>query len=275
MSHLLKPNPALGKLRRGGVVHLYVLGNFASPRLVDFVCQSGQFDVLWFDLEHFDIPTRELATLNLVARAWPVTTLARCHVADYQTAARLLEAGSGALMGSMIDTAEQARALVRWSKFNDPEPLAGETIGQRGWNAGGIDARYGQVPPSSYVRHQNTETMLLCQVETPAAVANAAAIAAVPGIDALFFGPGDYAHLLGFPGQLAHPRVAEAMEKVAAAAAAAGKWWGTVAPTPELYRTSRELGATLLCPGGDVKTLSLGLRELVKVISTPVGTPKP
>ena len=42
--------------------------------------------------------------MNLTARAWPVTTLARCYVGDYQTAARLLEAGSGALMLLVLST---------------------------------------------------------------------------------------------------------------------------------------------------------------------------
>jgi 4-hydroxy-2-oxoheptanedioate aldolase len=272
MSISLPPNVALQKLQRGEVVHMYALGNFASPRLVDLVCQSGHFDLLWFDLEHFDIPTSELATLNLTARAWPVTTLARCFVGDYQTAARLLEAGSGALMCAMVDSPQHARDIVRWSKFNNPEPVHGEVIGQRGWNGGGIDARYGNLAPSAYVRHQNTQTMLICQIETPTAVAKAAEIVAVPGIDGLFFGPGDFAHLLGAPGQLGHPEVSAAMQRVASAAASAGKWWGTIGPTAELYQRARSLGARVICPGSDVKTLNLGLRELVKVMAPPVAT---
>lgn len=260
-------NHALPKLRAGEVVHMYVLGNFASPRLVDFVGQSGAFGALWFDLEHFDIPTAELATLNLTARAWPVTTVARSFVGDYQTAARLLEAGTGALMCAMVESVDQAREIVRWSKFNNPEPLPGEVTGQRGWNSGGIDGRYGNLGPIAYIREQNTQTMLIMQIETPAAVDQAGAIAQVPGVDGLFFGPGDYSHLLGVPGQLGHPQVREAMQRVGDAARSAGKWWGTITPTPELYADARALGAQLLCPGGDVKTVNLGLRELLKVIA--------
>jgi 4-hydroxy-2-oxoheptanedioate aldolase len=65
----LPPNLALAKLRADELVRLYVTGNFASPRHVDFICRTGLFDALWLDLEHFDLPTQEVAMLNLVARA--------------------------------------------------------------------------------------------------------------------------------------------------------------------------------------------------------------
>ena len=75
----LKPNQLLAHTREHRIEHCYVIGNHATPRLVDFVSNSGLFETLWFDLEHFDIPTDQLAVLNLVARAHPVTTLARFH----------------------------------------------------------------------------------------------------------------------------------------------------------------------------------------------------
>ena len=68
-------------MRAGEVEPLYVVGNHATPRHVDFVCGTGLFPSLWFDLEHFDIPTQELAVLNMVARAYPVTTIARFKAA--------------------------------------------------------------------------------------------------------------------------------------------------------------------------------------------------
>ncbi len=267
MSIQHRPNLALAKIRAGEVVHVYVMGNFASPRHVDFVAQSGCFDALWFDLEHFDIPTQELSTLNLVAQAWPVSTFARVFIGDYQTAARILETGVAGLMCPMVESADQAARIVQWTKFNNPNPEANEATGVRGWNAGGIDAHYGAFPALDYIAHQNRETALLAQIETPAAVAEAGHIAAVAGIDALFFGPGDYAHRVGKPGQLADAEVATAMKQVADAAAAAGKWWGTVAPTRELYLQAREWGARFISPGGDVKVMNLGLRQLTRTIT--------
>ncbi|HRE84442.1 MAG TPA: aldolase/citrate lyase family protein [Opitutaceae bacterium] len=257
-------NRALAKLRRGDLVKLYVVGNFATPRHVDFICRSGSFDAIWFDLEHFDLPTQELATLNLITRAHPITTIARVKVADYQTAMRVLETGVGGIMCSMVNSAEEAAQIVRWTRFKNPSPTAGETVGERGWNGGNIDAAYGSFPALDYIRYQNTQTMVICQIETEAAVQQAAEIAAVPGVDGLFFGPGDYSMSIGYPGQITHERVNEAMRRVAEAARASGKWWGTVAVGPTMFTQAHTLGARLICPGGDLKVMQFGLRELIK-----------
>ncbi|MES2696649.1 MAG: aldolase/citrate lyase family protein [Verrucomicrobiota bacterium] len=273
----LTPNRALAKLRASELVKLYVTGNFATPRTIDFICRSGQFDALWLDLEHFDIPTQELAVLNLVARAHPVTTIARFKASDYQTVMRVLETGVGGIMCSMVNTADEARQIIQWAKFNNPKPEPGEATGVRGWNAGNIDAAYATIPALEYIRYQNTQTMVIAQIETEEAVANAAAIAAVPGIDGLFFGPGDYSVALGLPGQIDHEQVRAGMGRVAEAAKAAGKWWGTVAVGPDMMGRVHALGARLLCGGGDVKVMQFGLRELAKTFAgMPAnGTPAP
>lgn len=269
MSAPLKPNQLLANVRGGRTEHWYVLGNHATPRLVDFVASSGLFDTLWFDLEHFDIATDQLAVLNLVARAYPVTTLARFHADNYQAVQRVLETGVGGIMCAMVESAEEATRIVRWAKFNNPSPAAGEITGQRGWNGGGIDARYGTVPAGDYVAHQNRETVILCQIETETGLANLDGIVATPGVDGIFFGPGDFAHRIGRLGQIGHADVLAAMEQVAASCRAHGKFWGTLGIGREHYLKVKALGARLICPGGDVRTLNLGLKELAKTFQEP------
>jgi 2-keto-3-deoxy-L-rhamnonate aldolase RhmA len=258
------PNRALVKLRANELVKLYVTGNFASPRHIDFICRSSMFDAIWLDLEHYDLTTQEVAVLNLVARAFPVTTIARFKAADYQTVMRILETGVGGIMCSMVGNAAEARQIVQWAKFNNPAPAPGEVTGVRGWNGGNIDAAYATLPALEYIRHQNTQTMIICQIETEAAVLAAGEIAAVPGVDGLFFGPGDYSVSIGLPGQIDHADVRSAMGRVASAARAAGKWWGTVAVGPEMCARVHALGARLISPGGDIKVMQFGVRELAK-----------
>ena len=265
-------------MRAGEIDHLYVLGNHATPRHVDFVCGTGLFSSLWFDLEHFDIPTQQLAVLNLVARAYPVTTVARFKASDYQTVMRVLESGVGGIMCSMVNSAEEARQIVEWAKFNNPSPQPGEVTGLRGWNGGGVDARYGTVAPADYVRHQNTEVAIICQIETEEAMAQVDAIVAAPGVDGIFFGPGDYAHRIGQLGQIAHPEVLGAMRRLADSCRRHGKFWGTIGPGLEHYTLVRNLGAQLICPGGDVRVMINGVRELAKTFAdfpAPNGAVKP
>lgn len=265
-------NRALERLRAGELVKLYVTGNFATPRHVDFICRSGVFDAIWLDLEHFDLPTQEVALLNMVARAYPVTTIARFKASDYQAVMRILETGVGGIMCSMVADADEARRIVQWAKFNNPSPSPGEVTGMRGWNGGNIDAAYATMAAADYIRHQNTQTMVICQIEHEAAVAEAAAIAAVPGVDGLFFGPGDFSASIGLPGQIRHERVKSAMQQVAAAVTAAGKWWGTVAVGPEMRAEVEAMGARLISPGGDIKVMQFGLRELAKTFGTDAPT---
>jgi 2-keto-3-deoxy-L-rhamnonate aldolase RhmA len=251
-------------MKAGLIEHAYVCGNHATPRHVDFVGSTGLFPTIWFDLEHFDIPTETLAILGLVARSHQVTALARLKATDYQKVQQVLETGIGGIMCAMVESATEARNIVRWAKFNNPSPSPGEITGMRGWNAGGIDARYGTTAAADYVHQQNTEIAILCQIETEEALAQVDEIIATPGVDAIFFGPGDFAHRIGALGQLSHPTVLAAMQKVAEACRRHGKWWGTLGIGREHYAKVKGLGAQLICPGGDVRVMINGIRELAR-----------
>lgn len=266
-----RPNQFLAHMRAGRIEHFYSLGNHATPRHVDFVGSTGLFDTLWFDLEHFDIPVDRLAVLNMVARAYPMTTLARMRAADYQSVMQVLESGVGGIICAMVESAEEARQIVRWARFNNPSPVNGETTGQRGWNAGGVDGRYGNLPAADYVAYQNRETAILCQIETEDALKHLNDIVAVKGVDGIFFGPGDYAHRIGRLGQIAHDDVLSAMGMVADACKTHGKFWGTLGIGREMYDKVRALGAGFISPGGDVRVMNLGIRELAK--SFPPSVP--
>jgi 2-keto-3-deoxy-L-rhamnonate aldolase RhmA len=264
---ILRKNDLLEKIAQGQALNAYVTGNFASPRLVEHVCRSGVFDVIWFDLEHFDIPTRELAILNMVARAYPVATIARIKASDYQVVMRTLETGVDGIMCAMVANEGEARQIVRWAKFPNPSPAENEVTGVRGWNSGNIDGAYGTIPAAEYIRRQNTETIVIAQIETDESLQHCEAIAKVPGIDALFFGIGDYSASEGLAGQFGHEKVRSAMERVARAAKSTGKWWGTLGIGAEGYARAKALGCQFICPGGDVKVMNLGLAELAKVLS--------
>jgi 4-hydroxy-2-oxoheptanedioate aldolase len=104
--------------------------------------------------------------------------------------------------------------------------------------------------------HSNSERVLIFQIESPAALENVEAIAAVPGFEILLFGPGDFSHLIGKPGEINHPAVVEARKKVAAVARKHGKFAmipGLLAPRSVL----EEEGYQAFNLGADV----LGLAE--------------
>ena len=99
-------------------------------------------------------------------------------------------------------------------------------LGQRGFDSGNPDNPYCFVPPAEYIEQANAETFIIIQLESPAAVEKADEIAQVEGVDAIVLGPADFSILAGIPGQFTHPMIDDALRKIAAATAAAGKHWG-------------------------------------------------
>jgi len=254
------------------VEHFYSIGNHATARHVDFVCQSGLFDTIWLDMEHFDIRINELAIFNMIARAYPVTLLARISARDYQIVMQVLETGIGGIICAMVNSGATAEQIVQWARFNNPLPQKDETIGMRGYNAGNADAEYGSVAAADYIARQNQETAILCQIETEEAVNNIEEIVAVRGITGLFFGPGDFAHNIGQVGQIMHPNVLEAMEHVSKTCQRHGKIWGTLGVGREMYDKVRSLGARFISPGGDLKVMHLGLKALARTFEDSQST---
>ncbi len=142
------------------------------------------------------------------------------------------------------ETADEAAEVVRWAKFG-PQ-------GQRGIDGANPDNPYCSTPMARYFELANEHTLLVIQLESPLALENADAIAAVPGVDVLMLGPGDFSVLSGIPCQLDHPIVHDAFRRVSQAAKGAGKFWGTVSPSPEHSRMLMDLGAQFICHGVDI-----------------------
>jgi 4-hydroxy-2-oxoheptanedioate aldolase len=113
-----------------------------------------------------------------------------------------------------------------------------------------------------YVKQANEETFLLVQIEEPAAVEQAQAIAEVEGVDGLFFGPADFSVLSGIAGQATHRLVNEARQKIANAAQKAGKHWGQPAGTLEQFEQFKDMGASFIPYGADLIMVRMGLEEI-------------
>jgi 2-keto-3-deoxy-L-rhamnonate aldolase RhmA len=96
-------------------------------------------------------------------------------------------------------------------------------------------------------------------IETPRAVANAEAIAAVPGVDVLMFGTSDLTASMGIPGQIGHPDVRKAYQAVGAACARHGKVMGMGGVYDEKVAPDYvRLGARFILSGSDHAFLMAG-----------------
>ena len=205
-----------------------IFNGIPSPAIVEMCAYAG-FDFLLIDNEHGSASIETTEHLLRAARASNLPALVRCLEHDI---ARTLDIGAGGLQIPMVGTAAHAQSLVERIKY--PLPIGAPGLGGRRGSAFSTRAAgYGAFGGPAHTACSNAGIALVVMIETPEGVENAAAIAAVPGVDAVFVGPNDLAHAMGYENRWSEAPVQAAIEHSLKAVAAAGKCPGILALTPE------------------------------------------
>ena len=216
-------------------------------------CATAGFQWLLIDGEHAPNDVRStLAQLQAVA-AYPAQPVVRAVEGNTALIKQLLDIGVQNLLVPMVDTPEQAQALVAATRY-PPEGVRG--VGAAVARASRWGAR------RDYLNEANGEVCLLVQAETTTALANLAAICDVKGVDGVFIGPADLAASMGHRGNPGHPDVQAAIEQAIATIVASGKAAGTLTGDATLARRYLELGATFVAVGIDITLMVQAARKL-------------
>jgi 2-dehydro-3-deoxyglucarate aldolase/4-hydroxy-2-oxoheptanedioate aldolase len=239
------------RLAQGELVRVFALGQLCHAKLVEMVGFLGGYDAVWLDQEHAGLSIAQIEDAARAARGVGLDSFVRLAPTDYATVMRALEAGSGGVMAAQVRSARQTEEILQWSKFHPR--------GLRGVNSSGVDGRYSSIPFAEYFRRANAETFIAIQIEHQDAVAEVEQIAAVPDVDVLFIGPADLSQSMGIPGEWNHPRVGEAVERVAKAARQHGIHWAILPPNLAYAQRCVELGCRMLSLGIDVWAMQKGL----------------
>lgn len=246
----MRTSKTLKRIREGGLARCANLGNHIPPYIAH-AARAG-YDCIWLDLEHRALDIREIQALMAHFRIYDIDCLLRAPTLEKTGLYRYLEEGATGIMIPHVSTADRARELVQAVKF--------PPVGDRGLDNAGFDSDYRINPDSlAYIEWANRETFLVLQIETPQAVDNVEEIAAVPGIDMLFVGPGDLGLRYQLEGDAGGQRLEEAILRVASAAAACGVAWSCPVGSPEELRLRRSQGASMLANCGDFMILRDGL----------------
>ncbi len=192
---------------RSGATHLGTFLNLGSP-LVAEVCALSGFDWLLVDLEHGAGGEEALIGQLLAGAAHDVPVLVRVESAERIRVGHALDLGAAGVMFPRLDTNDEVAAALGHLWY-PPQGDRGVATYNRARQFGG-DTR-----SSSDV---NDQLLCLVQIETSSALSNVADIAATPGVDVLFVGPGDLSTALGCPGQLDATVYRAALDRVVEAA---------------------------------------------------------
>lgn len=242
----------LSKLRAGELVRIFAVTRVVDPWLAEVAGKVG-FDLVWLDMEHRAFGYDVIDPLSLACRAARVDLMVRILKTGYSAPMRVLEFGANGIMVPHCRSADEARQWVEWCRF--------PPLGKRGFDGSGADADFMLANPFEYLRQANEETFLVLQIEDREAIECIDEIAAVPGVDVLFVGPGDLSLSYGAPFQLDHPTMQRALDRVAKAVAKAGKWWGLATGTPAPASLAVRQGARFLTCGSDHAFLVKGLQN--------------
>ena len=243
----LESTPTLADRLRAADRTLYGMWSCAGSPLVAEICAGSGLDILLIDGEHSPIGLESVVAQLQAAAAYPVTPVVRAPIGDAVILKQLLDLGAQNILVPMVDSVEEAEAMVRAVRY-PPRGVRG--VG----SALARSSRWSRIP--DYLARAHELVSLTVQIETVEGLAAAAGIAAVDGVDALLVGPADLAASMGLLGQQNHPEVVAAVESVLRAGRAAGTPVGVNAFDPAMAEHYTEAGAAWVLVGSDVTLLA-------------------
>lgn len=224
--------------------------DMASPLATEITGRTG-FDWLIADLEHGAGTESELLPVLLAAELSGAAAFVRPQSGERLRIGRALDLGAAGIMVPRLNTAAQVEEAVSFLHY-PPDGVRGVALRTRG-------ARLGTVGHGD-VRTINRDIVGIIQIESPAAVREADAIAAIEGVDVLFVGPADLSHSLGAPGQFEDPTYLAALDSVIAACRRHGKSPGILLYDHAAFGPHLERGFRFLGVGSEGSFIAEGAR---------------
>jgi 4-hydroxy-2-oxoheptanedioate aldolase len=251
-------NPARERLESGELA----LGvGIRQSRTVDIaaIMKACGYDWLFLDLEHNSMDLHTAVQISVAALAVGIAPIVRVPAGQFWLATRVLDGGALGIVMPHVDTVEEAREIADRLRY-PPQ-------GHRSLAGGLPHLGYASIGIGPTCAAINAATLVMVMLETPTAIANAPAIAAVPGIDSLLIGTSDLSMELGIPGQFGDERIVDAYRSVVEACQAHGKYAGIGGVYEEdLMRRYIGMGVRLVLGGADLGFMSAAATERAKVL---------
>jgi len=239
---------------QGGEPMIGTLLTVASPEVAEALALLG-FDWIFIDLEHGSLSIKDAQTA-IQAVANRSFTLVRVPDGTPENIKRVMDTGCSGIIVPMVSSESYARKIVALAKYH---PLGERSVGLG--RAQGYGLRFAE-----YLASANAQTVVVVQIEHRDAIAGVDQIAAVPGIDALFVGPYDLSNSMGLVGQVGHPDVVVAIDKVRAACARTKSTMGIFCSNADQARNEIKAGARLVAVGTDIMHIANSARSTLKAL---------
>jgi len=228
----------------------------ASPQVVE-ILGTTTLDYAVVDAEHAPFDRNMLDLMLLAGRAAGIPLLVRIPDTAPATILQVLDLGAAGILVPHVDSAEHAKEIVARARYRNG--------GVRGFSSSPRFAGYGTMGMKAAL-DAGDATCVLAQIESREGLASAEAIAAVPGIDALFIGRADLALAMGFE-DIRHPDVTAATTRIIKAAVNAGKVASMFVPNEKEREQFALEGASCFVIGSDQSLL----RSAAQAVARPAA----
>ena len=228
---------------------------FFSPGIPIILKNSG-CDFIIFDMEHGGLSFEQFKTLSAISNANKIFPLIRIPELSYNYIARALDLGAAGIMTPMVNSAEEAKKIIQFSKY--------PPIGIRGAGFGFAHDNYINKDPLSYIEEANNKLVNIIQIETRLALESVEEIASIEGVDCLWVGHFDLTNFLGIPGNFKSPIYLDAINRIVCAAKLNNKSLGIMVNNKDELEMYSNLGFNLIAVGTEMSILRQGVSSLLK-----------
>lgn len=229
------------KLAAGKTVYGTMFAHALDPAIVSWL-PDGLLDFVIVTPEHTAYDLAEFLPVRHALAAKNIACIARTHGRDAADIARVCDTYDGVVV-PYVEDYEEAKRLAAAAVYR---PLKGKML-ERLLATG----KWPSDKTQAYITEKNAGTVFIPMIESVPAIENLDAICSIPGVDALFVGPGDLTANMGIPKEYDHEALIAAIQKIITTAQkhgiAAGSWFGT---TRQAARTVGQ-GARFVVYGND------------------------
>jgi len=225
---------------------------FTDPLVSEALAPEADF--LWIDTEHTPMTVESVSAHLLAARACRTPAFVRVPGSDTGGIKRMLDAGVGGIIVPQIASVQEVERIVADSRY---PPAGNRGFGPR------RPMDYGRRALPAYLKEADDQVFVSVQIERIEALEQVEDIARIPGLDSLVLGPMDLSASLGHLGEVDHPQVEAAMDRVITAARDAGVLVGMgMGAQPQLAAQWAERGVDWIQLGCDFEYLVNGAHAL-------------
>lgn len=253
----MKRNPIKQALTEKKVILGTMIVQVRSPAIIQLLAEYG-LDYVIIDMEHGPYTLDNAADLIQTARLAGISPIVRVADIRYDWYSRLLDAGAQGMMTPRVNTVEQVRQIMQFTKY--------PPVGERGFSRLAAHVNFAEIDFYAYVQWANDNIINLIQVESKEGVENLAEMITVPGVDGVLVGMDDLALSLGVAGNTKHPLAEQALARIVSTCEAQSMPWGLHIPDTERLIHWLERGMTIATYSSDIWMMQDVLRDNVPLL---------